>query len=82
MNPVAGPNAPSLPGEDGSVKAGVYVFSPQVKKLDFIAVPEDMTTNVTFGDPDLKTLYITDGKSLLQIRLNVRGHVLWPAVKE
>jgi sugar lactone lactonase YvrE len=41
-----------------------------------------MTTNVTFGDPDLKTLYITDGKSLLQIRLNVRGHVLWPAVKE
>lgn len=78
----AGLNTSALPAEDGSVKAGVYVFSPEGKQLDFIAIPEDMVTNVTFGDPDLKTLYITAGSKLFSIRLNVRGHLLWPAAKD
>lgn len=78
----AGLNTPGPPAEDGSVKAGVYVFSPEGKQRDFIAVPEDMITNVTFGDPDLKTLYITAGSTLFRIRLNVRGHVPWPPPKE
>ena len=78
----AGLNTPGPPIEDGSVKAGVYVFSPEGKQLDFIAVAEDMVTNVTFGDPDLKTLYITAGSKLFSIPLNVRGHLLWPSVKD
>jgi gluconolactonase len=78
----AGLNAPAPPAEDGSVKAGVYIFSTAGKQLGFIPVPEDVVTNVAFGDPDLKTLYITAGKTLFRIRLNVRGFVLWPAAKE
>ena len=76
----AGLNTPLPPSEDDSVKAGVYVFTPQGKQLDFIAVPQDFVTNVAFGDPDLKTLYITAGPALFRIRLNVQGYVLWPPV--
>jgi gluconolactonase len=78
----AGLHVPAPPAEDGTVKAGVYVFTAQGKQLDFIAVPEDMVTNVAFGDPDLKTLYITAGKTLFRIKLRTRGYVLWPRVKE
>jgi gluconolactonase len=78
----AGLITPAPPGEDGSVKAGIYVFSPAGEQLDFIAVPEDTVTNVAFGDPGLKTLYITAGKTLFRIRLNVRGYLLWPPVEQ
>ena len=74
----AGLNTPAPPAEDGSVKAGVYVFSPAGEELDFIPVPEDMVTNVTFGDPDLRTLYITAGMTLFRIRLRAQGYLLWP----
>src|SRR5262249_47795459 len=60
---------------------GVTVFSPQGKKLAFIAVPE-VPTNCVFGDRDRKTLYITAGRSLYRIRLNVEGFaVFWPKEK-
>lgn len=39
-----------------------------------------MVTNVAFGDPDLRTRYITAGMTLFRIRLNVQGYVLWPPV--
>jgi gluconolactonase len=74
----AGLNTPAPPAEDGSAKGGVYVFSPAGKQLYFIPVPEDMVTNVAFGDPDLRTLYITAGMTLFRIRLNAQGYVLWP----
>ncbi len=75
----AGRTAPNLPAEDQSVKGGIYVFSPSGEQIDFIAIPVDLVTNVAFGDPDLKTLYITAGPSLLRIRRTVSGYVLWPA---
>jgi gluconolactonase len=78
----AGLNTPAPPAEDGSVQGGVYVFSPSGKQLDFIPVPEDMVTNVAFGDPDLRTLYITAGMTLYRIRLKAQGYVLWPAAHE
>ncbi len=57
---------------------GVYVFSPKGKKLAFLAVPET-PTNCVFGGKDHKTLYITAGKSLYRVRLNVTGFaVFWP----
>lgn len=74
----AGLNTPHPPAEGGPAKAGVYIFSPAGKQLGFIPIPEDAVTNCTFGDPDLKTLFITAGKTLFRIRLNIPGHVLWP----
>jgi gluconolactonase len=69
----AGLNSGFSAEQDSTVKAGVYVFSPQGKSLGFIPVPEDAVTNCTFGGPDLKTLYITAGTALWQIELNARG---------
>ena len=77
----AGLNTPNPPAEGGTATAGVYIFSPAGKQIGFIPIPEDAVTNCTFGDPDLKTLYITAGKTLFRIRLNITGHVLWPKAK-
>ena len=69
----AGLNGGFSPEQDSSVKAGVYIVSPEGKLLGFIPVPEDSVTNCTFGGPDLKTLYITAGTALWRIGLNARG---------
>ena len=55
-------------GQTTESPAGVYVFSRQGKMLGLIPVPEDMVTNCCFGDADLKTLYVTAGKTLWKIR--------------
>ena len=52
-------------------KAGIYVISPAGKLLKFIAVPEDFITNNAFGGPDMKTLYVTAGKTLFKLRTDV-----------
>jgi len=54
-------------------KAGVYVISPQGKLLSFIPVVEDFITNNAFGGPDMKTLYITAGKTLYSVRTEIAG---------
>jgi gluconolactonase len=72
----------AAPGEDTSVRAGVYVFTPDGTLLGMVPVPHDTVTNVAFGDPDLRTLYITCGASLYFVRLNVRGYVLWPKAED
>lgn len=77
----AGLNTAAPPGEDASVPAGVYVFTPQGEQIGFLPVPQDMVTNVCFGDTDLKTLYVTCGATLFHTRLDVRGYVLWPAAE-
>jgi gluconolactonase len=58
--------------------AGVYVFSAAGKRLAFVPTPED-PTNCCFGGPDRKALYVTAGKSLYRVKLNVEGFaVFWP----
>lgn len=58
--------------------SGVYVFSPEGKKLAFIPLPET-ATNCVFGGKDKKTLYITGGKSLYRIPVLVEGFATyWP----
>jgi len=52
--------------------AGVTIFSPDGKKLGFIATPED-PTNVCWGGKDLSVLYITGGKSIYRIQTTVKG---------
>jgi gluconolactonase len=54
-------------------KCGVYVISREGKLLRFIPVPEDYITNTAFGGPDMKTLYITAGKTLYTVRNDIAG---------
>ena len=54
-------------------KTGIHVISPQGKLLKFIPIPEDYITNNAFGGPDLKTLYVTAGKTLYRIRTDIAG---------
>jgi gluconolactonase len=72
----AGLNSGFSPAQDDSVKAGVYVFSSPGTSLGFVPVPEDSVTNCTFGDADLKTLYITASTALWRIRVNAVGYEL------
>jgi gluconolactonase len=64
------------PGEDLSVPPGVYVITPAGKLLGRIPIPEDLLTNVAFGGPQRKTLYVTAGKTLYQVPVNVAGAAL------
>jgi gluconolactonase len=54
-------------------KPGVHVISPKGKLLRYIPIPEDTVTNCAFGGPDMKTLYVTAGKTLFRIRTDVVG---------
>jgi gluconolactonase len=69
----AGMHATRGTAETLDTKCGVYVISPQGKLLKFIPVPEDYITNTAFGGPDMKTLYITAGKTLYKIRNDIAG---------
>ena len=53
-------------------QAGVWFFSPEGKKLGVLPTPED-PTNCCFAGADRKTLYVTAGKSLYRVRLEVAG---------
>jgi gluconolactonase len=59
--------------------AGIYVFSPQGKLLEFIPIPRDEVTNCAFGGKDLKTLYVTAGGTLWSIELATPGNSVWTA---
>lgn len=54
-------------------KTGVYVISPQGTLLKFIPIAEDYITNNAFGGPDMKTLYVTAGKTLYKVRTDIAG---------
>jgi gluconolactonase len=54
-------------------QCGVYVISPEGKLLKFIPIPEDYITNNAFGGADMKTLYITAGKTLYKVRTEIAG---------
>ena len=74
----AGIHRPRHANETGDVPTGIYVITPRGEVLGRVPVPEDTLTNLAFGGPDLKTLYIVSGKSLFSIRVNVAGHVVYP----
>lgn len=54
-------------------KTGVHVISPDGKLVKFIPIPEDYITNNAFGGPDMKTLYVTAGKTLYRLRTDIAG---------
>jgi gluconolactonase len=67
------------PGETTDVPAGVYVITPAGELLGRIPIPEDLCTNLAFGGPDRKTLFVTAGKTVFQIPLAVAGYALYPS---
>jgi gluconolactonase len=69
----AGMNQLRGSAETLDTKTGVYVISPQGKLLKFIPIPEDFITNNAFGGADMKTLYVTAGKTLYKVRTDVAG---------
>lgn len=52
---------------------GVTIFDKSGNKIGNIAVPENWTANVCFGDKDRKSLYITASKGLYRIRTRTKG---------
>ncbi|MFN3324394.1 MAG: SMP-30/gluconolactonase/LRE family protein [Bryobacteraceae bacterium] len=69
----AGLNRPRGTSETLDTKAGIHVISPEGKLINFIPIYEDTITNCAFGGPDMKTLYVTAGKTLFQIRTEIPG---------
>jgi gluconolactonase len=69
----AGMNQLRGSSETLDTKTGVYVISPQGSLLRFMAIPEDFITNNAFGGPDMKTLYVTAGKTLYKLRTDIAG---------
>jgi gluconolactonase len=69
----AGMNQLRGTSETLATKAGVYVISPQGKLLKFIPIGEDFITNNAFGGSDMKTLYVTAGKTLYKVRTDIAG---------
>jgi gluconolactonase len=69
----AGLNRPRGTSETLDTKCGVHVISPEGRLLKFIPIPEDTITNNAFGGPEMKTLYITAGKTLFRVRTDIAG---------
>lgn len=72
----AGIAQPRTPFETADVSPGVYAIRPDGKLLGCIPVYEDVITNCTWGGPDLRTLYITAGKTVYQVRVEIPGWVV------
>lgn len=70
------------PGETLDNPPGVYVISPEGKLLGRIDVPENLITNVAFGGPELKTLYVTAGKTIYRFPTKVSGYAVYPPLKK
>ena len=47
--------------------------NPQGTLVQFIPIPEDFITNNAFGGSDMRTLYVTAGKTLYRVRTDVPG---------
>ena len=52
---------------------GVTVFNKKGEKISNIPIPEEWTSNVTFGGENNSTLFITASKSVYTLQMNVSG---------
>ena len=52
---------------------GVSIFNPSGEKIAHIDVPEPWTANLCFGGKKFKTLFITAGKSVYTLEMNICG---------
>jgi gluconolactonase len=72
----AGITRPRGPHETADNPPGIYLITPDGKLTGRLDVSEDVITNVTFGGDDLRTLYVTAGKTLWTTRINTPGFVV------
>ena len=77
----AGIMFPRHSGETADVPPGVYVLTPEGELLGRIPIPEDLCTNLAFGGPGRKTLFVTAGKSIYKVPLAVGGAALFPPIE-
>jgi gluconolactonase len=73
-----GISVPRGAGESLDVPPGVYVITPAGKLLGRIPVPENLITNLSFGGPDRKTVFVTAGKTIYRFQTNVAGYSVLP----
>lgn len=52
---------------------GVTVFNPKGERIKHIAIPEDWTSNVTFGGEHNNVLFITASKSVYTLNTKTKG---------
>jgi gluconolactonase len=69
----AGLNATRGTSETLDTKPGIHVFDPKGRRINYIPILEDTVTNVCFGGDDLRTVYVTAGKTLFRFRVTVPG---------
>jgi gluconolactonase len=69
---------PRHAGETADVPPGVYVITPTGELMGHIPILEDVCTNLAFGGPGRKTLYVTSGKTVYKVPLAVSGYALYP----
>ena len=74
----AGIMFPRHAGETADVPPGIYVITPEGQLLGRIPIPEDLCTNLAFGGPGRRTLFVTAGKSIYRVPLAVSGYALYP----
>jgi gluconolactonase len=74
----AGIFCPRHGGETADVQPGIYMITPNGQLRGCIPVPEDVLTNLAFGGPDGRTLYITAGKTVFTTRVETPGQVAYP----
>jgi gluconolactonase len=72
----AGITRPRGPHETADVPPGIYLITPDGQLRGRIPIVEDVLTNVAFGGDDLRTLYITAGKTLFSTRVRTAGFVI------
>ena len=53
--------------------AGVYVFSPARELINRIPIPQDTITNLAFGGPDMRTMYVTSGNTVFRVAMDIPG---------
>ena len=69
----AGLNRTRGTSETLDTRCGVYVFSPDGALKQFTPIAEDLLTNIAFGGPDMRTVYVTAGKTLFTFRADIPG---------
>jgi hypothetical protein len=57
------------------------VINPQSKLLGRVPIPEDYVTNLAFGGPGRKTLYLTAGTSVYKFPVTASRNAVYPPLR-
>ncbi len=69
---------PRSAGETGDYPPGVYRFTSRFEPAGMLPVAQDLITNCCFAGSDLRTLYVTAGRTLLAASVPVAGYHAFP----